>query len=331
MAGGRHLSELRRIALERLAGGARVSGSELAVELGVSRAAIARHMARLRAEGWPISARRGEGYRLAGPARPLRAAVCQAGFAGVADRVAAFELIDQVDSTSTRLRERDLPADGAALVCIAERQSAGRGRRGGIWLAPVGSAITLSLARRFDQAPPELGVLGLVAGVAVAETLAASGAEGVRLKWPNDLVAGDAKLGGILVEISGEAGGPTRAVVGVGINHDFAGRRPASLDDLATDLTSRTPILPGRDEIAGRLIAALVEAFDRLASDGFESFRARWAALDALAGRPVRVHTPRGSVDACACGIDIDGALLVDGDGGRQRFLSADVSVRPRR
>lgn len=258
----------------------------------------------------------------------LDRATLETALARVRGRVWRLELLDEVDSTSSFLADCAVPADGRAALCIAEHQTAGRGRRGRAWHDPAGGAIAFSLARAFAQAPVALAGLGLVAGVAAAETLRAHGVAGVGLKWPNDLQVGGAKLGGVLVELAGDAAGPSRAVVGVGVNHDL-GDSAGALDQPATDVVHAALPPPARALLAGALMAALVEALDRFATAGLGPFRARWRALDLLAGRAVRVQLPGGGVLAgTARGIAADGGLVVATEAGERTLHAGEVSVR---
>ena len=209
---------------------------------------------------------------------------------------------------------------------LAEYQTAGRGRRGRSWISPPGCGISISYGFRFDRGLQRLGSLSLVAGVAVAEALAeggvADGGVAVNLKWPNDLVVGERKLGGLLIEIRGAgAGGPSKAVIGLGINARLprAAEAPGQYlppDQPWTDLYAITKQALDRNRLAARLIAALDAACREFEQYGFEPFEARWAALDALRGRHVRViggnHeklegaaegvTPRGRLRLVRCG-----------------------------
>lgn len=314
--------------LRHLGDGGVHSGAELAAACGVTRAAISRRMARLRRAGWPIEARRGVGYRLPPGVRPLDAARIEAGLAGVRARVAGLDVRAETGSTSTLLARRAVPADGRALLCIADHQTAGRGRHNRPWVAPAGGSLTFSLARRFALAPAALLPLSLVAGVAVAEVLRDAGLAAVALKWPNDVQAGGAKLGGILAEVSGEAGGPARATIGVGLNCDL-GASADALDQAVTDLRRELGTAPERSALAGELMARLVECLDELERAGAAGALARWARLDALAGRPVRVDAPGGPVEGVAAGIDDSGALRVRTADGMRRFVCGEATLRP--
>lgn len=321
------MSGVQEHILERLAEGQACSGEGLAAECGMSRAAVAKHVRRLREAGWPIQARRGVGYRLAEGLRPLCQSAIEAALAPAAPRVASLEVRTAVESTNSYLAGQPVPSDGRARLCIAEYQTAGRGRRGRSWNASAGGGITFSLVRQFEQPPSGLLGLALVAGVAIAETLDAQGVPDLWLKWPNDLQIRGAKLGGILVELAGETAGPTRAVVGVGINYDLADG-PISAP-AAADIRHAAANPPDRSALAGTLMAGLIESCDRFSRVGLPPFLERWAACDALAGRDVRVDAPDGVVTGVASGLAPDGALRVRTAAGEQRFMSGDVSVRP--
>lgn len=316
----------RRALLGVLADGAVHSGARLGHALGMSRAAVGKHVARLREAGWPIHARRGSGYVLAPGRAPFDRAALERALAAAAPGGATLELLDQVDSTSAHLAARTAPPVGSARVCVAEVQTAGRGRRGRAWTARPGSAIAFTVDRLLERSPAEFGPLALAVGVAAAETLARHGVAGIGVKWPNDLVYAGAKLGGILVEIRGQAADRSRALVGVGVNHGphvAAGIETTSVDQVAGADS------PDRSVLAGALAGAAVNAIEAFESDGAAVLQGRWTRHDVLAGQPIRASAPGGPVDGIARGVRADGALCVAGFDGREHYLhSAEVSVR---
>jgi BirA family biotin operon repressor/biotin-[acetyl-CoA-carboxylase] ligase len=331
-AGPRARGALAASLLAALAPGTPVAGNELARRFGVTRAAIWKQVERLRAEGAAVVAQPGGGYRLAHPVDLLDASAILAGMAPAERaRLSVLEVHWQLDSTSSELLRRSpaVGADGQVEACLAEIQSAGRGRRGRAWHLPLGGGLALSLRRGFDGGMASLAGLSLVAGLAAREALADCGVEGIGLKWPNDLVADGAKLGGILVEAGGEAHGPCHAVVGIGINVRVPGASLAGVDQPWTDLARLAGgSAPSRNRVAARLLAGLVVAFDRFAAEGFAPFAREWAAHDVLHGRAVQVR--RGSTvgHGMAEGVDERGALRVRFDDGLRSVDSGDVSVR---
>lgn len=324
-----------RALLLRLAHGP-VSGDVLAGEAGLTRAAVWKRIEALRDAGIAIEASPGRGYRLALPldlldADAIRAALPASVHTGLADLEVAWSL----DSTNSELLRRDTPARGCA-VLLAERQTGGRGRRGREWSSPLAAHLYLSLARRFEGGLARLGGLSLVVGVAACEALQALGFPQLRLKWPNDMVVDDGgglrKLGGLLVEGGGEAGGAARAVVGIGVNVRMPAAFSSAIDQPWTQLAALAPAPPARNVLAAGLLAQLLPALDVFDAQGLAPFLPRYAALDALAGRPVQVHEATRSWEAQALGIAEDGALRVRDDTGDIRLVHAgDVSVRAAR
>jgi len=319
--------------LQRLMAGP-ASGDALAQASGQTRAAVWKRIEALREAGVAIEAQAGRGYRLAQPIDLLDAAAIRSRLpdqAGLA--LAGLETAWTIDSTNSELLRRPTPERGA-LVLLAERQSGGRGRRGREWASPLAAHLYLSLARQFGGGLARLGGLSLVAGIAAAEALQDVGFNGVRLKWPNDLVVADAdgalrKLGGILVEGGGEHAGPVRAVIGLGINVRMPAAAAARIDQPWCDLATLAPSPPDRNAIAAAVLARLLPALEEFDAHGLAAFSARYAALDALAGQGVSVHGATATAHGMALGLADDGALRVRLDNGEERhFHAGEVSVR---
>jgi BirA family biotin operon repressor/biotin-[acetyl-CoA-carboxylase] ligase len=318
--------------LRLLSDGSLHSGEELAAMLSISRAAVWKRLQQLGEWGIALQALPGRGYRLETPidmldAADIRRLLPQA----VLERLRNLEVHESLASTSDRLLEVEDLTPGRFDACLAEFQSAGRGRRGRHWVAPFASGLCLSINWSYRDAPATLAALSLAAGVAALRALARLGFHGVALKWPNDLVHGDAKLGGILIDLRGEAAGPAYVVVGIGVNL----RLPAAARERlraggveALDLaTLGAP--PRRSALAAALIAELSSALAEFGARGMSAFAAEWQDADALAGRQVAVLLGGQSLEGRACGVDGDGALLLEVDGVPRRIVSGEVSVRP--
>lgn len=242
----------------------------------------------------------------------------------------AIEVADTVDSTNSELLRRAGGADIHRHLLVAEWQTAGRGRRGRGWSAVAGGSLTFSLGWRFEQGAERLGGLSLAIGVVLAHALDASGYRGIELKWPNDLVHRGRKLGGILIESSGDALGPIRAVIGVGLNARLPAEIHREVGVPITDLTSiaETKAID-RNDLLARLAADLAIALESYSTEGFAAFRSQWLKRDALRDQHVQVLLPDGStILGVAAGVDADGALLVERSGRRLRFVNGEVSVR---
>lgn len=315
--------------LRALASGQPRSGEQLGAELGISRAAVWKAVQRLRALGVEVESLPRRGYRLPAPLELLDAAAIRAALpATLAAGLAAIEVHDAIDSTNARVLAA--APTGRLLACLAEHQSAGRGRRGRSWYAAPGAGLCLSVGGRLAAAPADFAALAPMVGAACAATLAALGAPEIRLKWPNDLLLGDGKLGGILVELRGEAQGPVTLAVGVGINLRLGAATRAAIlagGGLApADLSAHR--IPGRNLLAAALVAAIAGCLAAPALTLSESARATWRERDALRDRPVRIEGAGAGLEGRARGLDDAGALLLETEIGIRRVTAGEVSVR---
>ena len=325
----------RYLLLSLLADGQLHAGPALAARLGVSRAAVWKLVAELRRLGVGIASVERRGYRLDHPCELLEAARIRAAAAesggGLPDEL---EVVFSIDSTNEYLYTSAAPRPGRPRCVFAEIQRAGRGRRGRSWVAPFGSGLTFSVAWTYAELPADLSALSLAIGVEVAEALRALGARETMLKWPNDIVWRQRKLGGLLIQLRLEAGGAASVVVGLGLNialaqdarAGLAASGAAPIADLNEALGGR---VAGRNVVAGRVAAAISTGLETFGHHGFAPFAGRWRELDSLAGAEVRVSQVDGQVEGRALGADRDGALRVEVDGRVERFLAGDVSVRP--
>ena len=308
------------------------SGTRLAAACDVSRSAIWKAIAALRDLGVTVHTVSHRGYRLPRATALLEASRIRKGLsAAVADRLRHAATVWSTGSTNADLLvQTDLPT-GRFDFLAAEFQSAGRGRRTRSWIAPPGGAICLSLSWSFASLPAAIGALSLAVGVCLLRALERLGIAGVELKWPNDLVANQAKLGGILVELRAEAAGPAFVVIGIGLNVALGSsilERIQATGTQATDLAALAAAVPDRNTIIAALLAELVSGLLQFERQGFDAFATEWRAADALVGKPVRVNVDGSNVTGHARGIDLDGALCVQTREGLQRFLTGDASVR---
>lgn len=305
------------------------SGDALARAFGVTRAAVWKRIRGLRAAGVEIGGKAGEGYALAAPLDLLDApAIEQALAPAAAAALAGLEVVWMIDSTNSALLQRPVPARGAR-VLMAEGQRGGRGRRGRGWASPLAAHLYLSVSRGFGGGLAGLAGLSLAAGVAVAEALRAHGAAGVGLKWPNDLVVDGHKLGGLLVEGGGEFAGTARAVVGLGLNVRMPAGVAATIDQPWAQLSALVPAPVRRNAAAAAVLSRLLPALEQFDAEGLAPFLPRYAALDALAGRAVRVLDGSQVREGVAEGLADDGGLRLRArDGSVQVFHAGEVSVR---
>lgn len=328
----RALPEEELLALvDALADAAWCSGEVLAARAGVTRAALAKRMDHLREWGLLLETQAGLGYRLAQPLERLDPhRLTESLLPATRARLRHVDVQPHADSTNQRLLETAAGEDPRVL--FAERQTAGRGRRGRAWCSPFATNLYFSMAWTFPAWPPQLGTASLVVGIACARALRAAGIADVRLKWPNDLRVGSAKLGGILIEQRGEAGGPCRLVIGIGVNVAMRPEQAGGVDQAWTTVNAelarsgRPPA--SRNDLAAALIDSLVEAIDEFERSGFSSFVHDWNTLDAVANQPVRIIGIDPVITGIARGIDGSGALVVEAEGRRHHLHAGEVSLR---
>lgn len=316
-----------------LADGQFHSGEELAHALGVTRSAVWKAAKALRDLGATLEAVRNRGYKLSHAREPLDGATIGREMArAVREKVQRLDVSWSLESTNTALLARPDPPIGVCEVLLAEHQSAGRGRRGRSWVAPPGGAICLSLSWTFPQVPRDAGALSLAIGVCVLRALGAIGLKNAQLKWPNDILVGDRKLGGILIELRAESAGPASAVIGIGLNVALGEALLHEIEALgqpATDLVSAGLESVSRNALAARVVEACIQGLGQFEQEGLRPFVEEWRHADALRGRPVTVHAAAQGAKGLARGIDLSGALLVETPRGLQKFFSGDVMVRP--
>ena len=319
--------QLRR----RLEGGRFHTGTALGAEFGITRAAVNKHIAALRVQGVPIHSVPGKGYRLDPGVRFLEERRILDHMEPAARAVADVQVFREVSSTSDFLQRAAADGPIKGVACVAESQHAGRGRRGNGWVATPYRNLMFSLGWEYPQWPDTLTTFGLAAAVAVARELTALGAEGVGLKWPNDLWWQGRKLGGLLIDVRGETSGMCSIMIGVGVNVEIADADGERIPQPWADLSAVMGTAPDRNLLAGRLLSALVALCRHFPDSGFGPWAADWERLQVLNGRRVRVLAEGFELLGTVRGIDEWGALLVvDGAGRCQRFFHGEVSVRGR-
>lgn len=298
------------------------SGEQLGIALGMSRAAINKHIQTIKSWGLDVYTVTGKGYSLPAPIQLLDEAVILAQLDN-----SRLAVIPVIDSTNQYLLERmaELKSGDA---CIAEYQQAGRGRRGRQWFSPFGANLYMSMYWRLEQGPAAAMGLSLVIGIVMTEVLQELGAKEVRVKWPNDLYLHDRKLAGILVELTGKTGDAAQLVIGAGIN--LAMRTPdESVVNQGWINLQEAGVKIDRNELAARLINRLREALSQFEQEGFAPFIDRWAALDNFIDRPVKLIMGDREVHGIARGIDKQGGLLLEQDGEVKSWVGGEISLRP--
>ncbi|GAA0699392.1 bifunctional biotin--[acetyl-CoA-carboxylase] ligase/biotin operon repressor BirA [Marinobacterium maritimum] len=314
--------------LSVLGDGAFHSGSELGRELGISRSAVWKHMQRLQELGLEVYSVKGRGYRLPGGVDLIDAdRLRERLLAGsLVERLAAVEVTIETDSTNAQGLQALQQGVHSGLF-VAEYQHAGRGRRGRQWLSPLASSLCFTLAWRFNTGVAALEGLSLAVGLALQQALAELGVEQVGLKWPNDLLVDNAKLAGILIELSGDAAGECQVAIGVGLNVALPEGLAEQLDQPCIDLQA-LGFKGDRTELLATLVRQLVQVLQRFESGGFAQLRPAWEAANVFQGRPVRLISGAHTFEGICLGVTDQGGLRLQTDKGQEVFHGGEVSVR---
>ncbi len=323
---------IRRV-IERLADGRFHSGEGIAKTLGVSRSAVWKSLRSVRELGLEVHAVTRKGYRLPRPLELLEVSAIRGNLSKECLRkLGSLAVHSSIDSTNAQLLATPGSGAGRMNVCLAEYQTAGRGRRGRQWLMPFGAGLCLSVSWAFSETPRQLSALGLAMGVAVLRALRRLKGQRVTLKWPNDIWFEGRKLGGILLELQAEANGPAYVVIGLGLNYRLPAASRREIEATGTQAAEAQELFagapPGRNELAAAIIEEMAAALESFSQRGFASFHAEWQHADALSGRTVTTHKGSDIQGGIARGIDEDGALLLEYRGRVIKIASGEVSLR---
>lgn len=306
------------------------SGEKLGESLGVSRAAVWKSLSRLEKEGFPIQRVRGKGYRIPKGAVLFDLDAIQQHLPTDIATYWQWHLYPSIDSTNAEAQRLMASAGGhQPLVCIAEQQSAGRGRRGRTWVSPYGQNIYMTVVEPFSNGAQGLEGLSLIVGIVLADTLESCGYPQVRLKWPNDLLLENRKLAGILIEIAGDLTSDCVAVIGVGINVLMRAEAGAQIDQAWTSLLQA----PGQGELdRNKLVATFAQklllAMREFRRSGFQVFIPEWEKRDAWLGQSVSVVSGANVLNGVHRGISERGALRLQTAEGEMLVSGGEVSLR---
>ncbi len=305
------------------------SGQELATKLKVSRAAIWKSIKQLVSFGLPVEAVRGKGYCLTTPVELLSEDLIKASLTSRAKaHCNNIDVLFKTSSTNSVLSHQLETAQVHGNVVLAEYQSKGRGRRGKPWVSPLASGISLSVAWHFDVAPAALGLLSLYMGVAVARTLLQLGLTDVGLKWPNDVVVNDKKLGGILLELRGEASGPVDVIVGIGLNYNLPVDVISDIDQAVCDLCGLSKKRLSRNYIVATLLSNVLVVLHDVQSGVSTNLIDEWRQFDRYSGREARLIMSEKKIDGVLKGVDDQGQLLMLVDGVLEKYTAGEISLR---
>ncbi len=312
-------------ALKLLSDGAFHSGEELGALLGISRAAVWKILKKVELLGIAVTSVKGRGYCIEGGLDLLDESKIHPRQSGSLH----INIFAQLDSTNSYLLNQKQPE---CQVCLAESQTAGRGRRGRTWVSPFAQNLYLSIGWGFDGGVAAIEGLSLAIGLAVLRCLKTYGVNGLSLKWPNDILYQDKKLGGVLIEMSGDPAGYCSCIVGVGINVSMQEAQGASIDrawvNLNDILLEQGLGLPGRNQLASSLLDELVQVLSDYQGKGFAAYTAEWEAAAAYLDQCVSVHAGSNVQIGIFRGVDKTGALRLDVDGVERIVHGGEVSLR---
>ncbi len=299
-----------------------VSGEEISEQLGVSRAAVWKHIQALEQEGYKIDALRKKGYRLV--ANGIRQAEIEPYLKTKwLGRGQAY--FPEVDSTNIIAKKCADEGVGSGFVVLADQQNAGRGRLGRAWQGPKGTGVWMSLVLRPELTPDLAPQITLATAVGVASALRELGYD-AGIKWPNDIYISGKKVCGILTEMRADMDGIQWVVVGIGINclnQNF----PDELADIATSLAMNSD----KDVIRGEVVAAMFNnletAYEDLYANGFAAIREKWLANNITLHKRVKISTLKETFFGTALDMNEDGSLMVKREegGNEMTLVTGDV------
>ncbi|KJZ42661.1 bifunctional biotin--[acetyl-CoA-carboxylase] ligase/biotin operon repressor BirA [Pseudomonas fluorescens] len=302
------------------------SGQALGVALGVSRSAVWKQLQHLEAElGLSIHKVRGRGYQLAAPLTLLDPVEIREQALSCDWPILVFDSIDSTNAEALRAIER---GQAAPFLVLAERQTAGRGRRGRKWASPFAENIYYSLVLRIEGGMRQLEGLSLVVGLAVMQALRELGISGAGLKWPNDVLVGQKKIAGILLELVGDPADVCHVVLGVGINVNM--QITDEVDRQWTSMRLESGKVFDRNHLVGELGAMLQAYLSRHQVDGFSAIQAEWEQNHLWQGRAVSLIAGVNHIDGEVLGIDSQGALRLKVGGVEKVFSGGELSLRLR-
>ncbi|MDP2486932.1 bifunctional biotin--[acetyl-CoA-carboxylase] ligase/biotin operon repressor BirA [Pseudoalteromonas marina] len=310
-----------------------VSGQALGEQLGISRAAVSKHINSLQVMGLDIFKVTGKGYSLNNHAGLLNQTKIQQHFNQLTSQLKSqpvnVEVHPIIDSTNSELMRRiqAKTALESGTVIVAEMQQSGRGRRGRVWQSPFGANLYYSYFWRLDDGLQAAMGVSIAVGLAVYDTIKALYDIELELKWPNDIYLNKQKLAGVLVELDGQPQGPCQLVLGIGINLQMPQSFSQHIDQAWTDLSQHTQQLD-KNELVASLTYHLENRLDQYRKSGLHTMHEQWNSLNAFAGEYVELNTGHRSWRGICEGIDPQGGIRIRQDGEVKSYYGGEISLR---
>ncbi|QQX80163.1 bifunctional biotin--[acetyl-CoA-carboxylase] ligase/biotin operon repressor BirA [Shewanella sp. KX20019] len=310
----------KRSILAELSNGCFVSGEALAVKLGVSRTAVANHISGLEEYGVDIFSVKGKGYKLSSPLSlvdesTLKNAIKQRCF-----------YFDEITSTNGFILKHADELDSGD-ICVAEYQSAGRGRRGRVWVSPYGCHLYFSMYWQFPQGMAQAMGLSLVVACSIVSVLKQLNVANIGVKWPNDIYLAGKKLAGVLIEMSGQTDSECNLVIGIGLNMAMSEQQGKSIDQPWSDLSSLES-MPNKTALLALLQKQLQQDLCKFQHEGLVPFQARWGEADLFNGQEIRLIIGADEVHGICRGIDRQGAVVLETAAGLKSYIGGEISLR---
>jgi BirA family biotin operon repressor/biotin-[acetyl-CoA-carboxylase] ligase len=315
--------------LQALNQGGFVSGQQLGEQLGISRAAVGKHIHSLQEMGLDIFKVTGKGYCLNNNAGFLNQQAITEQYNKLGGNTANVEVQPIIDSTNSELMRR-LQSDvslTSGTVLVAEMQQAGKGRRGRVWQSPFGANLYFSYFWRLDDGLQAAMGVSIAVGLAVYDALKALYQIDVELKWPNDIYINREKLAGVLVELDGQPQGPCQLVIGIGINLHMPESVSQHIDQAWTDLSQHVQQLD-KNKLAAYLCICLEQRLAQYQQSGLNEMYIQWNSLNAFAKECVELNTGHRSWRGICEGIDSQGGIRIRQDGEVKSYYGGEISLR---
>ncbi|MBB1452042.1 bifunctional biotin--[acetyl-CoA-carboxylase] ligase/biotin operon repressor BirA [Pseudoalteromonas sp. SG43-1] len=315
--------------LNALNQGGFVSGQALGEKLGISRAAVSKHIKTLQEMGLDIFKVTGKGYCLNSQVGLLSKTQIDQHYKALGANTADVEVHPIIDSTNSELMRRIQAKTTleSGTVIVAEMQQAGRGRRGRVWQSPFGANLYYSYFWRLDDGLQAAMGVSIAVGLAVYDAIKALYQVEVELKWPNDIYINKQKLAGVLVELDGQPQGPCQLVIGIGINLQMPESFSQHIDQAWTDLNQHTQKLD-KNQLVASLTHHLEQRLAQYCQTGLQAMYEQWNSLNAFAGEYVELNTGHRSWRGICEGIDAQGGIRIRQDGEVKSYYGGEVSLR---
>ncbi len=324
LRGGTHMLAL----LKLLQDGRFHSGEALGAALGVSRSAVWKQLQALQAElSLPLHKVRGRGYRLEAPLQLLDADWLNTQVNAPQWQACVLPSVDSTNAEALRL----LPAaQSLPYYVLAERQTSGRGRRGRSWVSPFGENLYYSLVVRVEGGMRQLEGMSLAVGLALLQVIRALGVTEAGLKWPNDVLVGDRKLAGILLELSGDPADVCHVVIGIGLNVNMLAADSGAIGQPWTSVRAELGRTLNRNELVAELNRQLSRYLDIQLREGFAALQDEWQACHLWQGRRVALTAGGEPIEGEVLGVDRSGAIRLRINGVERSFSGGELSLRLR-